>query len=131
MLLLGEYSASQLTRVKGVLASVASSRMKYENHLKEEAKKVLTEQKEKFKQLTYEIDELKKKKKMIVQEAALSLAKSADELALEAEKTNRVKPMRDLLCKSNSFRKSAQEKETAFKSIDMELNAKLVQLKND
>ena len=68
-----------------------------------------------------EIDELKTKKKRLA-EAAASLSKSADELALKAENARSGKTMREMLAKSNSHRKSLRDKLEECKSVEGMLN---------
>jgi hypothetical protein len=60
-----------------------------------------------------------------------TLTKSADDLPLKAESATSAKSIRELITKSNSFRKSAQEKLSECKFLEGTLDTKLAQLKNE
>jgi hypothetical protein len=111
---------------KQLLLSCSAARQRYHAYLDEEKKqKEATATGQKRKKIEDEIDGLKKKKQAVHADME-SLLKAADEFADKAEKAH------DLTCiaKSNSLRRAATEKGNEIKTVDQQLDDKLLELRN-
>ena len=111
---------------KQLLLSAASARQQYMAHLEEEKRKVKEDsQSRKRKRVLDEIDIAKKKKKRLEADIA-ELVKSADDFALEAEKTQQMV----LVTKSNSLRQTAKRKQEELTAASTLLEEKIEALKS-
>ena len=104
-----------------LLASCSDARKKYTGFLEVQRKK--KEEREaavKRKAVEDEIDAKKVKKRRLEDDAA-ALFKSADEYCMQAEEARGQKEIRALVAKSNSHRKSANEKLVQAKELETEI----------
>lgn len=114
---------------KELLASAASARSRYRMHLDQQKKmKITDDQAKKRKALEDDIEDLKKKKRILVQ-VSTSLQKDADQLAEEAEGKSGTL-MAHLITKSNTLRKRYKEKTNELQQIEKELDTKGKELKS-
>lgn len=114
---------------KELLASAASARSRYRMHLDQQKKIQITDvQAQKRKALEDDIEDLKKKKRILVQVSS-SLQKDAEQLAEEAEgKAGTL--MAQLITKSNTLRKRYKEKTNELQQIETELDTKGKELRS-
>ena len=119
----------QVPITKELLASAASARSKYRNHLEQERKKRETAtQGLKRKAVVDELEELKNKKKVLT-EVCESLQKDADQLAEQAEgKSGSL--MAQLITKSNTLRRRHKEKRTELVETEKLLGNKATELRH-
>jgi len=109
---------------KELLFSAARARQKYLGYLDEEKIKKERQGIElKRKAITDELDDLKKRARMETDISALQ--KSADEYAEKAEATSQL----TFITKSNSFRRTANEKKVSLLEIEKQIEAKLAEMK--
>jgi hypothetical protein len=114
------------TSNKQLLLSCTAARQRYFGHLEAEKKQKDDIAKgQKRKAIEDEIDRLKKKRKA-VQDDLESLSRSADEFADKAEKEHDLTS----IAKSNSLRRAAKDKADEVKTVDQQLDDKLLELKN-
>jgi hypothetical protein len=114
------------TSNKQLLLSCTAARQRYFAHLESEKKQKDDIAKcQKRKAIEDEMDRLKKRRKA-VQDDLESLSRSADEFADKAEKEHDLTS----IAKSNSLRRAAKEKADEVKTVDQQLDDKLLQLKN-
>lgn len=114
---------------KELLASAASARSRYRMHLDQQKKmKITDDQAKKRKALEDDIEDLKKKKRILVQ-VSTSLQKDADQLAEDAEGKSGTL-MAHLITKSNTLRKRYKEKTNELQQIETELDTKGKELKS-
>ena len=114
-----------VTVTKGMLLSAGSARQKYHAHLDEQRRqKEKAQLSMKKRTLCDELEELKGRKKRL-KLCADNLLKSANDLVYEAE----VSGEHTVLAKSNSFRRSAEEKEKQLLELNEEINKKLMEIK--
>lgn len=114
---------------KELLASAASARSRYRIHLDQQKTRKITDvQTQKQKALEENIEELKKKKRILVQ-VSMSLQRDADQLAEEAEgKAGTL--MAQLITKSNTLRKRYKEKTNELQQIETDLETKSKELRS-
>lgn len=111
---------------KALLLSASTARQQYMAHLEDNRKqKLKADGHQKRKLILDEIDELKKKKRRTENEIK-ELLKSADEFALKAEATNKF----TWITKSNSFRRTANDKTDQVNDIIFDLDTKVNSLKD-
>ncbi|XP_035985123.1 uncharacterized protein LOC118558689 [Fundulus heteroclitus] len=114
---------------KELLAAAASARSQYWLHLDQEKRKHASNaQREKRKGAEDHIEQLKKKKTILI-EVANSLEKDADKLAEQAEGKSGT-CMAQLITKSNILRKRYKEKLTELKEVEKELEDKSAELRH-
>lgn len=110
---------------KELLQSARLARQRYHAYLDDEKKKrEETQQTQKRKAVEEEVDQLKKKR-IKLQTRISALLTSADELAVEAEATDKI----SVLAKSNALRKAAKEKEQELMQYDKEIENKISEMK--
>ena len=91
--------------------SVKHARQRYSTYLEEQKKnKIQNDRSLKRKQVQEEIPAVKKKKAM-VENLIRKLGNDADKYAMDAGNVSKIDDMKTLLSKSNSFQKTAKEKE--------------------
>ena len=113
---------------KELLNSVASARSRYRIHLDQErTKKELEAQGQKRKASEDYLEELKKRKRTIL-EVSEGLARDADRCADEAEGKAGSK-MAELISKSNILRRGCKEKLAELETIEKEIVAKATELR--
>ena len=101
--------------------SVKSSRQKYSIFLEEQKKKAeKAESSRKRPLIEEEMIELKRRKSLLATTIS-SLHNDADKFANEAEESDDLNIMKELLTKSNSFRATAKEKEAKFREYVLQL----------
>ena len=101
--------------------SVKSSRQKYSIFLEEQKKKAeKAESSRKRSLIEEEMIELKRRKSLLATTIS-SLHNDADKFANEAEESDDLNIMKELLTKSNSFRATAKEKEAKFREYVLQL----------
>ena len=114
---------------KQMISSVAAARQRYIAYLEEERKKKQKEASSmKRKSLVEEVDELKAKKRL--ESEAAALVKSADDYSVKAESTKNIDKVRQLVAQSNSHRSSSKRKLEEASKIDSEIDCKLQELKD-
>ncbi|KAL7388776.1 hypothetical protein ABVT39_020436 [Epinephelus coioides] len=113
----------QLT--KELLISVSGARQGYHSYL-DEQKRVNEKERsvQKRKALADELDKLKKKRARVENDIG-ALEKSADEYADKAESTGKL----TFITKSNSFRRTANEKKASLQEIEKQIDEKLAGMK--
>lgn len=111
---------------KELLVSCAGARQKYLTYLDDQKRnKIKPVASEKRKKILGDIDELKKKKKLLENDI-VELEKSSVKFANKAEDTGKL----TLVAKSNALRRSALEKKQILNNVDDELNSACLNLKN-
>ena len=114
---------------KELLAAAASARSQYRLHLDQEKRKHASNaQREKRKGAEDHLEQLKTKKKILI-EVANSLEKDADKLAEQAEGKSGTL-MAQLITKSNILRRRHKEKLTELKEVEKELEDKSAELRH-
>ena len=114
---------------KQMISSVAAARQRYMAYLEEERKKKQKEASSmKRKSLVEELDELKAKKRL--ESEAAALVKSADDYSVKAESTKNIDKVRQLVAQSNGHRSSSKRKLEEASKIDSEIDCKLQELKD-
>ena len=112
-----------------LLAAAASARSQYRLHLDQEKRKHASNaQREKRKGAEDHLEQLKTKKKILI-EVANSLEKDADKLAEQAEGKSGTL-MAQLITKSNILRRRHKEKLTELKEVEKELEDKSAELRH-
>ncbi|XP_070398050.1 uncharacterized protein [Nothobranchius furzeri] len=114
---------------KELLASAASARSRYRVHLDEQKRKKITDREaQKRKSAEEAIEELRKKKQILLQ-VSNSLHRDADKLAEDAEgKSGSL--MAQLITKSNTLRKRYREKMYELEQVETELKTKTEELRS-
>lgn len=114
---------------KELMASVASARSRYRSYLDDEHKKKLSVTQDlKRKAMQDEIEDLKKKRKVLT-EVCISLQANADELAEQAEAKSGTL-MAQLITKSNSLRRTQKEKQGELVQTEKLLETKSDELRH-
>lgn len=110
---------------KELLQSAGCARQRYHAYLYEENKKrEHTQQTKKRQVLQDEVDQMKMKRSKL-QTNINALLTSADELAIEAEASDKI----SVLAKSNALRKAAKDKEQELKKYDKNIEKKTNEMK--
>lgn len=109
---------------------VKSARQRYQNHLADQAKSLVSNEKQlKRKAINEQIDQIKKKKTFLIS-TTNELHTDTDHYISQAESCNTLDEVRSLLAKSSSFRRTAKEKELQVSECSNELK-KLVKSRED
>ena len=90
--------------------SVRNARNEYEKYLEEKRKEKLHSEKDLKRKAIQEEIVAVKRKKTILEKTVVDLSKDADQYALDAENADKKEDIKLLLSKSNSFRRTANQK---------------------
>ena len=90
--------------------SVRNARNEYEKYLEEKRKEKLHFEKDLKRKVIQEETVAVKRKKTILEKTVVDLSKDADQYALDAENADEKEDIKLLLTKSNSFRRTANQK---------------------
>ena len=97
--------------------SVRNARNEYEKYLEEKRKEKLHSEKDLKRKAIQEEIVAVKRKKTILEKTVVDLSKDADQYALDAENADEKEDIKLLLSKSNSFRRTANQKKRRNKRM--------------
>ena len=121
---------SHVPLTKPLLHSASMAHQRYKQHLDQLRDSRKTEEQTWKRKTTLDMLEVLKTKKRWLCDDITTLQQSADELSEKAERTTKnIKEVLGFVTQSNSFRKSAKEKDVQLKETEAEIESKLQELK--